>query len=341
MKKAILVGNGFSSQLIENYKNKIMLKNFEKQAPIISKKIKSKYKLLHDLRVTTFDKSDFKDKVFNLVEQLHDKNSLDSIYNYTMIDSGFYEELIEPSIYGIESIMKVAKLFAFNNLSEIEDKAIDICFNDGLNGVNGITATNKININKTKKYFQEFDYVFTTNYDYLLDDLYNDEVKHIHGGFDYYKTYYKRNNATEVKKYDARIDDFNDSKYNNKELDKIVKPFLIWGSSGKEKESQMGGGFTFPITFPLFMPGSLVRKHIEKLMSEEISEIHLFGYSGFNDSHINNAIKLNQCIEKVIFYCNPSLTKSSDKYSNISNIFKSDKATLQLKSWDCIWNELK
>lgn len=50
----------------------------------------------------------------------------------------------------------------------------------------------------------------------------------------------------------------------------------------------------------------LIRNYLSYLKDKEINELHIFGYSGMNDSHINNAIKFNKSIHEIIYYCNPN-----------------------------------
>lgn len=83
--------------------------------------------------------------------------------------------------------------------------------------------------------------IFTTNYDCVLDDvLQTDEIKHLHGGFFYKKQDRQKRSDTLLGPDDA---------------------CLIWGISGEEKEEEMklGGGFTFPIQFPLESPMTIFR----------------------------------------------------------------------------------
>jgi len=347
MIKAILIGNGFSSKLINNYNNNIMLLSFENSEPLLYEEIKKRYIQLHELRLICKTEEIFKERLFEIISKDEIPYSLETKYNEIVINSGLYNELKEPNICGIETVMKVAKLFKSENIEEIEQAARDICYNDGLNGINGINkadAFHSIDVEKAKLFINSFDYIFTTNYDYILDDLYDGDVQHIHGGFDYYRVNFKSNSGKEVNKYKARDNEFDiEKKYaNNTEIVNIDSPFLIWGCNGIEKQSKTGGGFTLPMSIPFVLHSSCLKKHIEKLKINDINELHIFGYSGQNDSHINSAIKSNLEISKIVYYCNPASEMHDDSFKmKIFDIFASRESKLALKSWNEIWKHLQ
>lgn len=346
MKKAILIGNGFSSNLISNYNNKTMLDSFKVNEPLLYKEIKERYTQLHKLKFKCNTEKEFKQSLFELISQDDIPYALEQKYKDIIINSGLYHELDTPDIYGIETIMKVANLFKFENIDKIEKAATDICFNNGFNGVNGVneaSAHQHINVKKAKEFFKSFEYVFTTNYDYIFDDLYEGDVQHLHGGFDYYRLFFKRNNGKEVNRYDARkAKSYLKDKYtNNSRIVGIDSPFLIWGCNGIEKQSKTGGGFTLPISIPFVIHLSCLNDHLNKLKLMDIDELHIFGYSGQNDSHINIAIKSNLKIDKIMYYCNPNKVYDDEYKNAIIDMFVSTETTLILKSWNEIWYKIK
>jgi len=336
MSKSILVGNGFSSQLIDEYNNCKMIKAFKLKSPSVYNFLESKYAELRILRIKSSSKEDFKIRVTKKIGK--NENIEWNRVELTIIDDFFNELFNIEKIYGIETIMKLAKLFRLPSLDKIEQDAIELCYNSGMNDLNSIKNINK---NKYKEYFNTFEYVFTTNYDYILDDLYSKDVLHLHGGFDYYKIFYNRNGATGVNKFKARTDPVPMYLKDNAEIEKISKPFLIWGCNDIDKQSKMGGGFTFPITYPFFSPISLVKEYLSMLENKEIMELHIFGYSGLNDNHINSAIKKNKSIKKIIYYCNPKTEVKNNKFqAEISAKFKSNDCEVTFESWDVVWSKL-
>ncbi|MEX1376537.1 MAG: hypothetical protein AB1Z23_03575 [Eubacteriales bacterium] len=343
MAKAILVGNGFSSMLNNSYQNCMMIESFRQKAPEIYTRIDEKYKILYDLKSNALNEPSFKESLYRILRADDENLVNDTIYKNIIIEGGLYTELDKPAIDGIETIIKVAKLFGFDDSADIEKIAIEICLNGGLNGINGINndaLIKKIDLNKSKLFFNQFNYIFTTNYDYILDDLYNGEIYHIHGGFDYYKIYYS-DNSTEVKRYNARTKEI-EMQENEKTINYTEKPYLLWGTDGNNKKSKMGGGFTLPFSIPFSIGYSAVREYITKLELSTISELHIFGYSGLNDNHINDAIKSNKSIETVIYYCNPETELENDEfYKNTSDKFLSKNKELLLASWDDIWEKLE
>jgi hypothetical protein len=55
MKKALLIGNGFTSNLIESFKNEPMMKEFYKKLPEMIEKIEVKFSVFRNLDLTKSD----------------------------------------------------------------------------------------------------------------------------------------------------------------------------------------------------------------------------------------------------------------------------------------------
>lgn len=116
---------------------------------------------------------------------------------------------------------------------------------------------------------------------------------------------------------------------------------LIWGISGEEKEEEMklGGGFTFPIQFPLESPMTIFQIYLSQLQNANAGRIDIFGYSGENDQHINRAIAQNPSIREIHYYCAPAKVSDPVEEFEVASRF-SIKAPqkLMLESWNTIWN---
>lgn len=162
---------------------------------------------------------------------------------------------------------------------------------------------------------------FKMQYDCVLDDvLQTDEIKHLHGGFFYKKQDRQKRSDTLLGPDDA---------------------CLIWGISGEEKEEEMklGGGFTFPIQFPLESPMTIFQIYLSQLQNANAGRIDIFGYSGENDQHINRAIAQNPSIREIHYYCAPAKVSDPVEEFEVASRF-SIKAPqkLMLESWNTIWN---
>ncbi len=256
------------------------------------------------------------------------------LYEKYFINFGLANEL--ESI-NIETIIMIATLFELEGVDSLIDSAKKICFNEGNNGFSCVEK--EVDINNAKSFISGFDEVFTTNFDYILDDIFSKDVKHLHGGFDYFKVIYKRNNGVGIEKYDSRVKEFDHSLFSNEEINEIEQDCLIWGFDSEDKLRKSRGGFGFPISFPFFSPISLLNRYLENLKSEDYIEIHIWGYSGNNDQHINNAIKNNKHLKRIIYYCDPEKElNDEDFYIKIKSMFINNNSCLVLKPWNEIWD---
>lgn len=145
-------------------------------------------------------------------------------------------------------------------------------------------------------------------------------VRNLHGGFFYKKQDRQKRSDTLLGPDDA---------------------CLIWGISGEEKEEEMklGGGFTFPIQFPLESPMTIFQIYLSQLQNANAGRIDIFGYSGENDQHINRAIAQNPSIREIHYYCAPAKVSDPVEEFEVASRF-SIKAPqkLMLESWNTIWN---
>lgn len=87
---------------------------------------------------------------------------------------------------------------------------------------------------------------------------------------------------------------------------------------------------------------SLFDQYLATLSSAAIQCIDVFGYSGENDHHINEAIVSNPNIQLIRYYCDPEEVHSEKTAFEIRERFMppTDKG-LELVSWYEVWNVLR
>lgn len=320
MSKALLTGNGMTSFLIPAYRDTTMIERFCEAEPGLYERINNdfyKYRLLKPL--------DFNMRREKIIEYLGSNNA-SSLYFEYFIDFGLMHEIESENerIIGIETLLKVSRLLKYSDSDYdiIKRTANIICFNYGDNGVHAIDNS-RFDLEKAHTFMSGFSQIYTTNYDNILEGLSEVDIKHLHGGFYYYKEH-QENGQMDILKA--------------KELQPVEKAYLVWGVQSKEKEEQLSGGFTFPMSFPINFSGdSILRKYYDDLTKMEIDELHVLGYSGQNDSHINKSIERNASIKRIIKYCNPYNELDNENYkSEVKNSF-SNKISVEFMSWDIAW----
>lgn len=358
MSKSILIGNGFTSELIKDYSNIIMK---EKLIKYFNNEYYNINNLFNNFRMTNYSDKDvyrydgglrcsenlfpgehvypqadrilYNEKIkVHVINVLKDIGFQDynEIYDTYFIQYGLIFEVIKSEVYSIESLLKVANMFKkigkINDEKENELKFIanKIYYNDG---ECGLKDTNLNDYTKIKEFFQDFDFVFTTNYDLILDDICEneDKVYHLHGGFNIRKV------SEPGKVYYIKTDE----KLNDKEA------HIIWGINGEDKIKYMEAGMTFPVMFPLTIPTSLFHEYFDILEKENINEIHIFGYSGENDQHINKRICNNKNIRTIYFYCDPEKISNYNYKCKIKELFENTKAKIIFEPWTKIWTWIR
>jgi hypothetical protein len=227
----------------------------------------------------------------------------------------------------IETLLKVAHLFNYSQdvtYDKIRKVANVIYYNDGKNGISNVT---NINVDLFSEFINEFEFVFTTNFDKILDDVYRKEVFHLHGGFNYKKTI--NNNQTNIIKTEYELSP--------------DMALLIWGKDYLEKEAQTKSYFRFPTKFP-FSFYSILNNYYRVLEYGEFTEIHIWGYSGENDGHINSKIANNTNIKKIYHYISPEKFFDPDEKASAELEVKSifgDSKDIILEPWNKIWVKFK
>lgn len=318
MKKALLAGNGMTSHLIQEYQDGYMIEEFKKIDLDL-------YNSINDMLIP-----------FRSLKNKNEKTITDLLvsmgieyhhYLRYFLWQNLNDELGKSEITGIESLLKVARLF--HHVKEFDYERIkqisnELYFNNGNNGLEAIDS-DEINREKFCEFINTFDMVFTTNFDNVLDETFNNEVCHLHGGF-----YYNRSANIEKTKC----------------IQSPENAYLIWGRDEYEKNKQIhggiGGGFCNGIYCPPLYGESILEEYYKKLYKGLIDELHIWGYSGLNDGHINKAIQTNNQIRKVIYYGDPRKIDDINYFTKIRNLFTTPENSnrFRMLSWNEIWNKV-
>jgi len=347
MKKAILIGNGFTSQLIKEYSDfnmkEKLIENYSKEYNYINK-------LFDCFRTTKFHSED----VYKYEVGLSDSNNLLSqngrlLYNNNLkidiiskltdigfqnnqeifenyfIQYGLIFEVVRNEINSIENLLKVIDMFKtigkIDNSMETEIKQIanKIYYNDGKYG---LKDTNLQDYSKIRAFFSMFDFIFTTNYDLILDDINenNEKVFHLHGGFNF-----EHRNKKSINRLNAE------------------QAYMVWGINGDEKYKELSPGWDFSnFRFDAVRYGqSLLADYFSYLEDKDYEEIHIFGFSGENDQHINNRIISNKYSQRIIYFCNPNKLNDYNYLSRMKDIFHGTDKTITIESWTKVWEQIK
>lgn len=334
MNNALLVGNGFTSQIIREYANTYMMDLLRKQEEELFSYADQLFSAFrgnaNTVRANQLFESKFVSRIIDELDKLHFPNSTDVFETY-FIKYGLIYECNNTQISSVESLLKVISLFKIIGLFSDEDRtkithtANQLYYN---NGNNGLSATSPITQKAICQFLTTYTWIFTTNYDCILDDACSDreKVKHIHGGF-YLKD---RHHTSKVK---LSPDD----------------AYLIWGINGEDKEQQLKGGPLLDRNLRiivdntgrmLYIP-SILEKYLQELRTEQIKQLDIFGYSGENDQHINLAISKNSNIQSIRFFCNPKDVNKSEKRDEIGKRFMlSKQVQLSLHSWSEVWDKI-
>ena len=324
MGKILLTGNGTTSQLIYSYKDEYMIEEFKKQKPEAYDSINRFFNTFRVSELATKDET--KAHVLCVLQDKGFSNHA-TIYKTFFEDYGLYQETKKKHVTNIEALLKVARLNNFDNslYGEVEKTANSIYYNNGHHGLKAID--NKlISLEKFKIFINEFRSVFTTNYDSILDELSEKEVYHLHGGFYY----------TREKKDNGEIHIVKSKKHSIPDAST-----LIWGTDAEEKIEKMHGGFTIPMSFP-FNPGgySILDEYYRGLQSIDVDQLFIWGFSGYNDAHINEAISKNPNIKKIYKYCNPANEANDSNYKKLIEEMYPHKEIFLL-GWDMIWKQIE
>lgn len=350
MEKILLVGNGFTSQLIPEYKNKVMMPRIRKEVPDIFEKANQLFepfrKKVDSVQFTTvgwgycggggfcglpplnrpISGRPYNDKLVAYIEMqleqygFHEVQSASTDFFQAY---GLIYETQHDEISNVESLLKIIALFKSIEKFTEEDQnclkrvANRIYYNEGECGRSAIRETTSERI---REWLTSYKMIFTTNYDTLLDEiLQTDEIRHLHGGF-----LYRSDDRT--KRFDTLIP--------------VEDAYLIWGISGKEKAEAMKIGGSTSLTH-LSPPLSIFSTYLSQLREVDAERIDIFGYSGENDQHINDVISMNPNIKQIHYFCDPKkVIDSVQKFEVKLRFGIKQPQQLELESWDVIWEPI-
>lgn len=336
MKKAILVGNGFSAQLLsmcesieilkylsntlsEDFqKTNAFFQNFRLNCDAFEPIYEVIYTPLFDEEYCpvepdyVYENPNIKAHVCNVLSQLGFSH-VEKMASQYFFQDGLAYEIYRNHFTSMETPFKIAEMVKRTdllppNLYLKYKNAIKEYFVNCLRKY-GYTFPEKsgvITYDKSYKFFQKYSTIFTTNYDLILDSLVHDKVKHLHGGINFASPYEKSNKQI--------YDDC----------------YLIMGADAHTKKVEMKSK----------REESIFKKYYDSLSTEDFDEFHIFGYSGENDQHINNAIQRNRRIKKVVFFADPNKVQDQ-KYSFIMSSRFCQNSSFELRSWDEIWDCIK
>lgn len=365
--KAIIIGNGFSSQLLPAYRDDTLKKRLHKMMPklvdfldqlwidvfyVFSKGVEGigATSPIYREHYGVFDSEDvcfnpsyelvinkFEGYVVSFVDMLKrynvDTKTSKRVFEKYISDpySCLRYYVYNKKINAIEPYYSLGKMafdlglvikndlicleaaikHVFRNNGEYKFQCVKVeqCVNTSIS-VSSNENIKDIFASNAKHFLDEYNIIYTTNYDCLLEDLTNIEVRHIHGSFECAKI--GRNNSWNI------VDD------------------IILGVTGAQKEGYISS----------LGERNLYIHYLNTIKSSKINEIHLFGYSGINDQHINECILNNALIKKIYYYGNPSqIEKSPKEYEEyvkmcLGMLFKDTRKQLLIKPWTDIWDQL-
>ncbi|MBP3805810.1 MAG: hypothetical protein J6I76_18330 [Oribacterium sp.] len=354
MKKGIIIGNGFSSQIISGLRQDRLLRRVNQEIPEDMQFIESYFDSFRvnpahfetkDYRVLEYDdafideedisygtwwvesehiNSQIHDSIFNSLNRLGMIGDEEKIIEDYFVQTGLYEEIFNSHISNIESPIKIINLI--NDCSNIDkykyvdsyiriyDVLVNALYNDGdihIKKSGRLLHKEKININKAKEFFSEYERIFTTNYDLILDDMNLHNLYHLHGAFNILK--------------DSRK--WRKSNY----LDNSSSYLIILAASATDKKWYASGN----------NHKSEIDRYFKLLSNDEIEEIHLFGFSGLNDQHIMRAVSNNKNIQKIVYFGNPQQLFYERTETKLTYLMAGDHQRVEYRSWDDVWKKIR
>jgi hypothetical protein len=241
---------------------------------------------------------------------------------------GLIYSINKENIGGIETYLKIVALMEifgcytkeeYNYLKLISN---EVYYNHGYHGKDSIDNSG-IDVVKLDMLLNEFEDIYTTNYDTILDDFLEPHGRfpyHLHGGF-----------SIDHKNKDP------DGRYSP------TKAKLIWGRKAEEKFEDLKVSIDFSdINFEHFrFDQSRLADYFDYLQNNNYDEINIFGFSGENDDHINKRIIENPYIKKVIWYVNKDDLNKRETQVKSRLLFGGKMKNVILSTWDDFWDRVK
>jgi hypothetical protein len=241
---------------------------------------------------------------------------------------GLIYSINQSEIVGVETYLKIVHMFmkirefTEEDYSNIKLIANEVYFNKGKHGLESIDNSN-IDIKKLISLINDYNDVYTTNYDTILDDILIKQERfpyHLHGGFSI-----------------NHLNKNPDGRYSPNEAR------LIWGINAESKFNELKAGLDFSnIDFSAFRFGdSQVSEYFDYLQNSDYEEIHILGFSGENDDHINRRIRSNSNIKRITIYVNPNKVLNLETQVKNRILFGGNNQIVNLRSWDDFWGKIK
>lgn len=335
--KNLLVGNGINIQfggtaylnffIIERIKQRALLDEYDKMfgnmitGKEINDILKDFVEIANDIREHKYD-----NYVDDADKDLHDAlKDFKNRYNF---------EIVEPSEIMLEDWIFLLEMFFARNY-DLRDKKIsaiqgferlmlDAIYNNGK-----IQYLYKNVPKKTKKFFKDFDFLFTLNYDNNLENITGRKVYHLHGNFlelaDSENPNIVQGYIRNKKKSTVVIDGFRHCfcnallNYSGKLKYRVAKEShqyniesdnwnerMLSDTYFKHKINQLK--HLYPIKYEQFMvkinnPDLKIASEYYFDKFENIKdELYIIGMSPNNDGHIFDLILKNKSLKKVYFY---------------------------------------
>ena len=369
--KAILIGNGFSSQLIPEYRNDVLKKRLHTRLPQLVDKLDDLWSNIHSVISIKHSKnstflyrdaetsclSDEEDGWINVGSKIvlddlkQNKDAFKKLlYNSFSVNlntsdkafdkyiSNFYSclrhQITNDKIIGVEPFYALAKLAKeLKIISRTELQQIE-------------SEIKELLRNDGKYAFEFVDIALCTKLASPPKNTKEQFSSNVKMFLEQFRSIYTTN-------YDCLLEDFTDKEIghlhgtfdisknilrqkSNNQFDWNVNEDIILGFDADEKEENIKH----------LGVNNLNKHYLNKLASSNIDEIHFLGYSGINDQHINENILNNSKLKKIVYYGNPNSINDPnyeyEEYIKYCLGIKTLNANVKLiiKSWDEVWNKL-
>lgn len=364
--KSVLVGNGLNIQFGGRaYSSSFIMKRIKFKAKMDCYDELFNYSLTKEEIIDVLNgfvsiSNDIIDNKYDDV--VKDKDEKEALLDYKKR----YSKIQEPHEIMLEDWFFILHIFFLKNIDITENiiaskqgferLILDAIFNDG-DIQNLYTKMNK----KVKRFFKDFDNIFTLNYDNNLEKLTKNNVIHLHGDYsilhssenpDYVNGYMRKNKGERVLladyqhcfcnalldysgKLKLRLADRNHQlNIDSEEFCSKYESDPIWKNELLNLKLDKPNDYEIIMTKINNSNLKLASEyHFEKLRNIE-GKLYILGMSPNNDSHIFDIINKNEKIEKVYFYC-----FSESEKKKIEENFPTD--IYECKSIAELWTELE
>jgi len=347
--KSLIVGNGVNIQFagMEYFNNQILKRAIDNlDTGNFNEKIYPKELGGYIIQLLLLSKELLSGSKDNLVLTTYEKKTLPAFKqrNKKAI------QLMDYSSIGLEDYFFLHHMFCrdnkiFNPELYLITKGLERLFLDSIYNDGRINDVNKSFSNKFISWLNEFDQVFTTNYDTNIDQVLNKPVYHLHGSFSKLSDVYNPEsfrNELELDEYDFvegynhlycdAIFDFSgygkdfvglQAERTNSVLEKLAK--AVKNGELKEQKNEIGSwknsdneiwkNFHKAIYTKVDKPEMEFEDHYHfGDFSSLKGELTFLGLSPYNDEHITEMVRKNENITRIkYYYYSPEESREIDK----------------------------